>query len=79
MLAANARQDQMRELSQVMAWIAYGSAVLIGTAINEPKKFPKLEDAFPSLFEKQAHQDWRIMKERVEGFAQVKNKQAFDV
>ena len=70
-LVTHVRQDQIKELSQVLAWIVYNGAALTGVAINEPSKFPKLEDAFPSLFEQQTHQDWRIMKERVESFARA--------
>jgi len=73
-LVTQVRQEQIKELSQILAWIAYNGAALTGVAINEPSKFPKLEDAFPSLFEKQAHQDWRIMKERMEAYARAKNQ-----
>lgn len=55
-----------------MAWIAYNTAALTGVAINEPSKFPKLHDAFPSLFEQETQQDWRIMKERMEDFVRAK-------
>ena len=70
---AHVRQEQIKELSQLMAWIVYNCAALTGVAINEPGKFPKLEDAFPSLFEREAQQDWRIMKERMEAYAKAKN------
>ena len=65
----------MKELSQILAWIAYSGAALTGTAVNQPNKFPKLEDAFPSLFEREAQQDWRIMKERMGDFARTKHKE----
>ena len=74
-LVAHVRQEQIKEISQIVAWIAYNTAALTGVAINEPGKFPKLEDAFPSLFEKQDHQDWRIMKERMENYARAINEE----
>ena len=71
-LAAQARQDQNKELTQMLAWIAYNGAALTGIAINDPKKFPKIEDAFPSLFERKEQQDWWVMKQRMEDFAKAK-------
>lgn len=71
-LTAQAKQEQNKELAQLLAWITYNGAALTGVAINEPKKFPKLEDAFPSLFERKEQQDWRLMKERMEAFAKAK-------
>jgi len=75
-IAARVRQEQVKELSQIMAWIAYNAAALTGVAVNEPSKFPKLEDAFPSLFEQETHQDWRITKERIESYAKAKKEAA---
>ena len=74
MLAAQARQEQSKEFAQVLAWIVYNGAALTGVAVNDPRKFPKLEDAFPSLFEKKEQQDWWIMKERMENYAKEKKK-----
>ena len=74
-LTAQVKQEQDKELAQLLAWIVYNGAALTGVAINEPKKFPKLEEAFPSLFEKKDQQDWHIMKERMEGYAKLKNPQ----
>jgi len=70
-----ARQEADKEQAQMQAWLIYNSAALTAVAINEPKKFPKLEDAFPSLFEKKGQQDWRLMKERMESFAKAKKTQ----
>ena len=72
-LTAQVKQEQNKELAQMLAWIVYNGAALTGIAINEPKKFPKLENAFPGLFEKKGQQDWRVMKARMESFAKVKN------
>ena len=73
-MIAQVKQEQNKELAQMIAWIVYNGAALVGVAINEPKKFPQLEDAFPSLFEKRGQQDWRMMKERMESFAKVKER-----
>lgn len=53
----------------MLAWISYNTAALTGVAMNDPKKFPSLEEAFPTLFEKEEQQDWWIMKERIENWA----------
>ena len=68
-LASVAKQSQQKEFAKLLAFIVYNGAALTGLAMNDPKKFPKLEDAFPSLFEKKDQQDWWIMKERMEHFA----------
>ena len=60
---------------KTLAWLFYNNAALISVGINEPKKFPKIEDAFPSLFEKKEQQDWLVMKERMEQYARVKKSQ----
>lgn len=56
----------------MLAWIGYNCAALSGVAINDPKKFPSLEEAFPTLFQQKGQQDWWVMKERVEKFAKRK-------
>jgi len=71
-LASQVKQEQNKELAQLLAWTIYNGAALMAVAVNEPKKFPKIEDAFPSLFERETQQDWRIMKERMETFAKAK-------
>lgn len=58
----------------MLAWIGYNAAALTGIAMNDPKKFPSLEEAFPALFEQKEQQDWRKMKERIEKFANLKNQ-----
>lgn len=71
--AAAARQGQTKEFAQLLAWVVYNGAALTGVAVNDSKRFPSLEDAFPSLFEKKEQQDWWVMKERMENFAKAKN------
>jgi len=71
-LVIAAKQEAEKEQAQMQAWFIYNSAALTAVATNEPKKFPKLEEAFPSLFEKKGQQDWRLMKERMENFAKAK-------
>ena len=76
-MAAQTRQEQHKELAQTLAWIVYNGAALTGVAVNDPRKFPRLEDAFPSLFEHKEQQDWWVMKERMETLAKTKKaKQA---
>jgi len=71
-LAVQVRQEQQKEFAQLLAWIAYNGAALTSVAINDPKKFPKIEDAFPNLFEHTEQQDWRVMKQRIEDWAVAK-------
>ncbi len=71
-LAASAKQAQNKEFAQLLAWVVYNGAALTGVAVNDPKRFPKLEDAFPSLFEQKEQQDWWVMKERIEAFGKAK-------
>ena len=71
-LAMQVKQDRDKEFLQTLAWIVYNGAALTSVAVNDPKKFPKLEDAFPNLFERKEQQDWRVMKARIEAFAKAK-------
>jgi len=71
-LAAGARQEKTKEFAQLLAWVVYNGAALTGIAVNDPKKFPPLERAFPSLFEKKEQQDWWVMKQRMEDWAKAK-------
>lgn len=71
-LSAYVKQEQNKEFAQTLAWIVYNGAALTGVAVNEPKRFPRLEDAFPSLFERKEQQDWRLMRERMEEYAKMK-------
>lgn len=71
-LSVQARQDRDREFAQLLASIVYNGAALTGVAVNNPRKFPRLEEAFPGLFEKKEQQDWRVMKLRLENYAKVK-------
>ena len=75
-LAAQVKQERDKEFLQTMAWIVYNGAALTGIAVNNAKNFPKLEDAFPALFERKEQQDWRVMKERIEAFARAKKNQS---
>jgi len=73
-LAAQARQAAQKEFAQTLAWIVYNGAALTGVAVNDPKKFPSLEDAFPSLFEKKEQQDWWMIKQRMDDYAEAKKQ-----
>lgn len=72
---AQVKQEQNLEITKSLAWIAYNGAALVGIAVNDPKRFPTIEEAFPSLFERKEQQDWWIMKQRVEEYAKAKKKQ----
>lgn len=56
----------------MLAWLIYNGAQLIAIGINNPKQFPELENVFPNLFKTKEQQDWWIMKQRVEKWAQAK-------
>ena len=71
-LANVARQEREKDFIKTLAWVVYQGAALTGVAVNDPKKFPQIEDAFSSLFERKEQQDWWIMKERVESYAKEK-------
>lgn len=58
----------------MLAWLIYNNAALCGVAVNDPRKFPQLEEAFPTLFEKKEQQDWWVMKQRVEEFGKAKRQ-----
>ena len=76
-LVIQADHDKKTEQSEMLMAFGYNLAVLFGVAINNPKRFPKMEDVIPSLAEKETEQgvqqDWRLMKARMEGFAKAKN------
>ena len=69
-----AGQDEKEEQLQKQAWLLYNHAALSSVAVNDPKKFPTLQNAFPSLFKQTetSKQDWRLMKERMEEYAKAK-------
>lgn len=71
-MSAQVRQEQTKEFTRILAWIVYNGAALTGVAVNDPKRFPPMEDAFPSLFEHKEQQDWWVMKERMENYAKLK-------
>ena len=73
-LTVQVHQKRIKELSQILAWAVYNGAALAGVAMNDPKKYPTLEEAFPDLFEKKEQQDWWKIKERLEQFRQVKRR-----
>lgn len=73
-LAVEVENEKQKNFYKMMAWIGYNCAALSGIAMNDPKKFPSLEESFPTLFENKEQQDWRIMKERIEGWATMKGR-----
>ena len=73
-LAVDVETEKQKDFYKMLAWIGYNTAALTGVAVNDPKKFPSLEEAFPNLFEKEEQQDWRRVKERVENFASLRKE-----
>ena len=72
-LAVDVESEKQKDFYRMLAWIGYNCAALSGVAINDPKKFPSLEEAFPTLFDQTGQQDWWMMKERVEKFAKTRS------
>ncbi len=68
-MAAQVHKEKHEEFAQLLTWVMYNSAALTGIAINDPKNFPKIEDAFPSLFEQKEQQGWQVIKARVEHYS----------
>ena len=73
-LAKKTEQEKQTEFIRILAWLMYNNAALTAVGFNDSKKFPTLEEAFPSLFEKKEQQDWWIMKQRVDDYAKAKNR-----
>lgn len=71
-LTAEVKKEKLTDHYRMLAWLIYNGAALIGVAVNDPRRFPALEEAFPSLFEKKEQQDWWVMKQRVEDWAKAK-------
>lgn len=42
------KQEQNKGSAETLAWIIYNGAALMGGAVNDPKKIPAIEEAFPS-------------------------------
>ncbi|MCY9513318.1 hypothetical protein [Paenibacillus apiarius] len=61
---------------QIQASLVYKLGNLIGIAVNDPAKFPKVNDAFPGLFDdpKTKQQNWQLMKERIAAYAAERRK-----
>ena len=71
-IVAEAETEKQKDFYKMMAWLVYNGASLAAIGFNDPKKFPTLEEAFPSLFESKKQQDWWVMKQRVEDWAKAK-------
>ncbi|MFZ2538556.1 MAG: hypothetical protein WAX04_06600 [Oscillospiraceae bacterium] len=77
MMATEAQQEKQQELIKTLAWLVYNGAALVSIGYNNPKKFPDIHTAFPSLFqEENEQQDWRVTKQRIEDFAKKKKNQS---
>lgn len=73
-LTAEVKKERLTDHYRMLAWLIYNGAALTGVAVNDPRRFPTLEEAFPSLFEKKEQQDWWIIKQRVEDWAKAKKE-----
>lgn len=77
--AINAKGKINRNELKQQAELLHSIATLIGIAVNDPKKYPAFEKAFPKLAESQqnvtgkpqtpAQQPWEVMKARVSAYA----------
>ena len=74
--APETESDLQKDFYKMMAYIVYTGASLTAVGFNNPKQFPGIEQAFPNLFEREEQQDWRIMKQRVESFSEIKNQES---
>lgn len=70
------RQKHQREQVEMQAAFVWRLGNLVRIGVNDPKKYPSLEEEFPQLFQKKERQqtDWRIMKARVKAYAQAKER-----
>lgn len=68
--------EKQKDFYRTLAWLVYNGASLAAVGFNDPKRFPSLEEAFPSLFEQKEQQDWWVMKQRVEDWAKAKRSQS---
>jgi hypothetical protein len=73
-VAVEAETARQKDFYRIMAWLIYTGASLTAVGFNDPKKFPTIEEAFPTLFEKKEQQDWWVMKERVETYRKGKKR-----
>lgn len=67
--AVTVEKQKQDEFIKMLAWIVYNGAALTAVGVNDPKSFPSLQQAFPSLFEQTEQQHWQIIKARVENYA----------
>jgi hypothetical protein len=70
----NAYKNKSETESREKATLTYIYGQLMGFAFHNPKAYPKITDIFPDLFteEQQKPQDWRIMKERIMYYGELK-------
>ncbi|MBC8536891.1 hypothetical protein [Feifania hominis] len=66
--AVRAREEQRMDSLRLLAWLFYSCAALTAVGVHDPKRFPGIQKAFPTLFEEEPAQDWRLMKQRVEDY-----------
>lgn len=60
---------------QIQASLIYKLGNLLGVAVNNPAKYPTLNEAFPGMFEEpKRQQNWELMKSRIEAYAAERRK-----
>lgn len=80
MAKVNAYRKNFKEDLQLQAMFIHKLGGLVGLAVNEPKKYPStVKIAFEGMgiFDEDKEptkQDWRIMKERMQTYANLKKK-----
>lgn len=63
--------EAYRERTRDQAVMSYRTAWLIGFAVNDPRKYPSLEKAFPGMF---PEQESRSVKENLRRWVEAKNR-----
>lgn len=71
----NARLKRRQEQTKLQATMLWKLGNLIAFAAHDPKHYPSLHEAFPSLFRapKGQQTDWRVIKSRMASYTALKN------
>lgn len=73
------RQKAAAEQVETQAAFVWRLGNLVRIGVNDPKKYPKLEEEFPTLFgnknkNERKQTDWRLMKARMTAYVQAKRQ-----
>lgn len=73
--AIQGNQRRVKSELKIHATLTYKLGNLIGVAVNDPSKYPKITEAFPGMFdEPKRQQNWQLMKARIEAYAAERRK-----